>query len=58
MKSGNFTNNQVLSNKYETDVDSVMYRATKHVGIKPTVCFGSGGHVVGRIKHVELNLEA
>jgi len=25
---------------------------------KPTMCFGSGGHVVGRIKHVKLNLEA
>jgi len=38
--------------------EGVMYRAAKHVGIKPTMCFESGGHVVGRIKHVELNLEA
>ena len=36
----------------------VMYLAVKHAGINLPCAFESGGHVVGRIKHVELNLEA
>ena len=36
----------------------VMYRAAKHAGRNLPCAFESGGHVVGRIKHVELNLEA
>ena len=36
----------------------VMYLTAKHAGINLPCAFESGGHVVGRIKHVELNLEA
>ena len=36
----------------------VMYWAAKHAGGNLPCAFESGGHVVGRIKHVELNLEA
>ena len=36
----------------------VMYGAAKHAGTNLPCAFESGGHVVGRIKHVELNLEA
>ena len=35
----------------------VMYRAAKHAGMN-LPALESGGHVVGRIKRVELNLEA
>ena len=38
--------------------EDVMYGAAKHAGKNLPCAFESGGHVVGRIKHVELHLEA
>ena len=37
---------------------NVMYWTAKHAGRNLPCALESGGHVVGRIKHVELNLEA
>ena len=39
-------------------VRTVMYRAAKHAGMNLRCALESGGHVVGQIKRVELNLEA
>ena len=42
----------------QATVNVVMYRAAKHAGMNLPGALESGGHVVGRIKRVELNLEA